>query len=57
MGASIADLMGENQPEELKQKHCIEIGNVYLISLGRKDGLTVSHDNEILSKFFYCYWY
>lgn len=52
MGASIADLLGEDLPEELKPKHCIEIGNVYRISLGRKDGLTVYHEDEILSKYF-----
>lgn len=52
MGASIADLLGEDLPEELKPKHCIEIGNVYRIPLGRKDGLTVLHEEEILSKYF-----
>lgn len=52
MEASIADLLGDNLPEGLIHKHCIEIGNVYRIPLDRKDGLTVSHKNEILSKYF-----
>lgn len=52
MGASIADLLGDNLPEGLMPKHCIEIGNVYRISLDRNDGLNVSHENEVLSKFF-----
>jgi hypothetical protein len=52
MGASIADLPGEGLSKELKPKHRIEIGNVYRVSLGKKDGLTVYHEDEILSKYF-----
>lgn len=52
MDASNADLMGKNLPDRQKQEHTIEIGNVYKILLGRKDGLTVSHENIMLSKYF-----
>lgn len=50
MGASITDLLGDHLPEELQ--HRIEIGNVYKIPLGKKDGLTVTNEDEILSKYF-----
>lgn len=53
MGAFIADLLGENLPEELKKRsHSIEIGNVYEILLGKKDGLTVAHEDKMLPKYF-----
>lgn len=36
----------------LKQKHRIEVGNVYRIPLGGKDGLTVAQEDELRSKYF-----
>lgn len=43
-------MSGEDWP--LKQKHRIEVGNVYRIPLGRKDGLTVAQEDELRSKYF-----
>ena len=43
-------MSGEDLP--LKQKHRIEVGNVYRIPLGRKDGLTVAQEDELRSKYF-----
>jgi hypothetical protein len=51
MGASIADIVGEELPEKLK--HEIEVGNVYRIPLSRKDGLHITDpQQEELSKYF-----
>jgi len=47
MGAMLADLLKD--PEKL---HNIEVGNVYRVSLGKNDGLTVCESKEFKIKYF-----